>query len=74
MKLPFPSASYKKKKDGTEMKHFPSPKGDNCYMLSYSLDSFYNTKALTNLITLSLEDMGTPIHVTALQSMMLRAF
>lgn len=56
------------------MKHFPSPKGDNCYMLSYSLDSFYNTKALTNLITLSLEDMGTPIHVTALQSMMLRAF
>lgn len=38
------------------MKHFPSSKGDNYYMQSYSLDSFYNTKALMNLFTLSLED------------------
>lgn len=38
------------------MKHFPSSKGDNYYMPSYSLDSFYNTKALTNSFTLSLKD------------------
>lgn len=56
------------------MKRFPKPKGDNCYMLNYSLDSFYNMKALTNSFTLSLEDTGTPTHVTVLQSMMLRAF
>lgn len=50
-------------------------KGDNCYRLSYSLDSFYqNTKTWTNSFTLSLEDMGTPTRVTVLQSMMLRAF
>lgn len=65
---------HTKKKDRAEMKHWPRAKGDNCYMLSYSLDSFYNTKALANSFTLSLEDMGTPTHVTALQSMMLRAF
>lgn len=59
---------------GAEIKHFPNSKGDKCDMLSYSLDSFYNTKALTNLFTLSLEDTGTPTHVTVLHSMMLRAF
>lgn len=30
------------------MKHFPNSKSDNYYTLHYSLDSLYNTKALTS--------------------------
>lgn len=38
------------------MKYFLNSKGDNYYMRSYSLDSFYNIKPLTNMFTLPLED------------------
>lgn len=61
------------KEEGAKMKHFPNSKDDNYYMLSYTTDSFYNAKALTNSFTLSLEDMRTLTHLTVLHIMMLKA-
>lgn len=43
----YSSQSHPKQEEG-EMKHFPHSKADNHYTLHYSLDSLYNTKALTS--------------------------
>lgn len=50
------SSQHHPKKEGAKMKYFLNSKDDNYYMRSYSLDSFYNIKPLTNMFTLPLED------------------